>query len=250
MIPTRITLLNTPIDTLTMQQTLARIDSAIAQRRPLKHVVVNVAKLVYMQKNKELYDSVVASDIINPDGLPVVWAARFLGKKIPERVAGIDLMQNLVERAAQKGHKIFFLGARPQVVEAVVEKYSQQFSPQIIAGYRNGYFSTQEEEQIARQIAQSQADILFVAIPSPRKEIFLQKYKDLIQTPFVMGVGGSFDVVAGKVKRAPLWMQKSGLEWLFRLLQEPRRMWKRYFTTNSLFFYYLLKEKLSLKRKK
>ncbi len=243
----RINIFNCPIDTYTMKETIANIDESIQNKTHLHHVVVNAAKLVHMQKNKELYDSVVSSDIINADGQAVVWASRFLGQPLSERVAGIDLMQNLVKLAYEKGYKVFFFGAKEEIVKGVVDKYSEQYSKDIIAGYRNGYFKKEEEESIAKQIANSGADILFVAISSPTKEIFLNTYQDIINTPFIMGVGGSFDVVAGKVTRAPLWMQRYGLEWFYRFLQEPGRMWKRYLYTNCMFLWLLLKEKL-LKR--
>jgi N-acetylglucosaminyldiphosphoundecaprenol N-acetyl-beta-D-mannosaminyltransferase len=156
-------------------------------------------------------------------------------------------METLVELAAKKNYKIFFFGAKEQVVKGVVQKYIDSYGSNIIACYRNGYFAKEDEPGIAKQIADSGADILFVAITSPKKEIFLNTYKTVIKVPFIMGVGGSFDVVAGLVKRAPLWMQKAGLEWFFRVIQEPGRMWKRYLTTNSAFIYLVLKEKFSLK---
>lgn len=243
----RINILNCPIDKLTMDETVKIIDKSIINKTHLHHVVVNAAKMVNMQKDKELHNSVVSSDIINADGQAVVWASKFLGHPLPERVAGIDLMQNLVRLSYEKHYKIFFFGAKEEVVSEVVKRYSEQYSKDIIAGYRNGYFDKKDEESIARHIAQSGAHILFVAISSPTKEIFLNRYKNIIQTPFIMGVGGSFDVIAGKVKRAPLWMQKSGLEWFYRFLQEPRRMWKRYLYTNSMFLWLVFKEKL-LKR--
>jgi N-acetylglucosaminyldiphosphoundecaprenol N-acetyl-beta-D-mannosaminyltransferase len=227
-----------------MEETVYKINESIQNKMHLHHVVVNAAKLVHMQKDRELYDSVVSSDIINPDGQAVVWASKFLSQPLKERVAGIDLMQNLVKLTSQKGYKIFFFGAKEEIVKGVVDKYTHMYSEDIIAGYRNGYFKKEEEESIAKQIADSKADILFVAISSPTKEIFLNTYKDIINTPFIMGVGGSFDVVAGKVSRAPLWMQNAGLEWFYRFLQEPRRMWKRYLVTNSLFIYYMVKEKV------
>jgi N-acetylglucosaminyldiphosphoundecaprenol N-acetyl-beta-D-mannosaminyltransferase len=240
----RINIFNCPIDTYTMDETIKKIDESIQNKTHIHHVVVNAAKLVNMQKDKELYKSVVDSDIINPDGQAVVWASKFLGQPLSERVAGIDLMQNLVKLASEKNYKVFFFGAKEEVVKGVVDKYTEIYSEDIIAGYRNGYFGKDEEESIAKQIASSGADILFVAISSPTKEIFLNKYKHIIDTPFIMGVGGSFDVVAGKVSRAPLWMQNAGLEWFYRFLQEPRRMWKRYLVTNSLFIYYMVKEKV------
>ena len=241
----RITIMNSPVDVLTMRETIDIIDESIHEKKSIQHIVVNAAKLVNMQEDDELYQSVVQSDIINADGMAVVWAAGILGKPLPERVAGVDLMQELVILASEKKYKIFFFGGREEVVSEVVQKYTSAFGDEIIAGYRNGYFDKEEEAKIAKQIAESNADILFVAISSPTKEIFLNTYKDQLNVPFIMGVGGSFDVVAGKVKRAPKWMQKTGLEWFYRFLQEPRRMWKRYLVTNSLFIYYVFKEKLN-----
>ncbi len=240
----RIEISNIPVDALTMQQTLDRIHQAIAIKKPIHHVVVNAAKIVAAQKDKALRDSIVNCDIINADGQAVVWASSILKKPVPERVAGIDLMENLVDSASKKGYKIFFLGAKEKVLNEVIAKYSSMYGPEIIAGYRNGYYKEEEERVIAQQIAESNADILFVAISSPKKEIFLESYKHIIKTPFIMGVGGSFDVVSGVIKRAPVWMQKCGLEWLFRTLQEPRRMWRRYLYTNIAFIYLVAKEKL------
>ena len=240
----RINILNCPIDKLTMNETVDKINESIQNKTHLHHVVVNAAKMVHMQKDKELYESVVNSDLINADGQAVVWASKFLGQPLPERVAGIDLMQNLVKLAHEKNYKVFFFGAKEEVVSEVVSHYTEIFSPKIIAGYRNGYFKKKEELSIAQKIAKSGADILFVAISSPTKEIFLNQYKDIINTPFIMGVGGSFDVVSGKVKRAPEWMQNTGLEWFYRLLQEPGRMWKRYLYTNSMFLWLVFKEKI------
>jgi N-acetylglucosaminyldiphosphoundecaprenol N-acetyl-beta-D-mannosaminyltransferase len=227
-----------------MRETIDLIDESIRQKKSIQHIVVNAAKLVNMQNDDELFQSVINSDIINADGMAVVWAAGLLGKPLPERVAGVDLMQELVILASEKKYKVFFFGGREEVVAEVVRKYKSIFGEHIIAGYRNGYFKKEEEVKIAKQIADSNADILFVAISSPTKEIFLNTYKEQLKVPFIMGVGGSFDVVAGKVKRAPKWMQKSGLEWFYRFLQEPGRMWKRYLVTNSKFIFYVLKERV------
>lgn len=245
----RVTIMDCPIDSLTMKETINLIDKSIKNRKSLHHVVVNAAKLVNMKKDNNLRESVVNCEIINADGQAVVWASKVLGSPLPERVAGIDLMENLVALAHKKGYKIFFFGAREEVVAEVVKKYTAKYSSKIIAGYRNGYFKDEERIKIAEQIAKSQADILFVAISSPIKEIFLNEFKDLLKVPFIMGVGGSFDVVAGKVKRAPRWMQKCGLEWFYRVLQEPGRMWKRYLVTNTAFIWYIFKEKFFKKKK-
>jgi N-acetylglucosaminyldiphosphoundecaprenol N-acetyl-beta-D-mannosaminyltransferase len=239
----RVNICNVPVDALTFQQTISKIDQAIVEKRSIHHVAVNAAKLVNAQKDPELKASIINCDIINADGQAVVWAARFLNKHLPERVAGIDLMQALVKLSAQKNYRIFFLGAKEEIVNQVVATYSSLYGKEIIAGYCNGYFRQEDEAAIAKQIADSGADILFVAMGTPKKEIFLNTYKSVINVPFIMGVGGSFDVVAGFVKRAPMWMQRSGLEWFYRVLQEPRRMWKRYLVTNSVFIYLVLKEK-------
>jgi len=239
----RVEILNCPIDTMDMNATIALIDASIQKNNRIHHVVVNAAKLVNMRRDERLRDSVINCDIINPDGQSVVWAAKFLGKPLKERVAGIDLMTALVELARERKYKIFLLGAAEETARAVAEKYGAE----IVAGYRSGYWSKTEAAAVVAQIAASRAQMLFVAVSSPKKEIFLNRYKDTIDVPFIMGVGGAFDVIAGKVKRAPRWMQKSGFEWLYRIIQEPRRMWKRYLVTNSVFIYLVLKEKFARK---
>lgn len=244
----RINILNTTIDNLSMGDTLDIVEEAISKSKQIHHVVVNAGKIVAMQKDLQLRQSVNSSDIINADGQAVVWASKFLRKPLKERVAGIDLMINLVEMAHKKNYKIFFFGAKEEVVNKVIETYSNKYSSNIIAGYRNGYFKKEEEHIIAKQIADSGANILFVAISSPTKENFLFENKQLLNNVnFIMGVGGSFDVVAGKVKRAPLWMQNSGFEWFYRFAQEPKRMWRRYLVGNSKFISLVLREKISKK---
>ncbi|RNI37489.1 glycosyltransferase [Hanamia caeni] len=245
----RITIGNIPVDVLTMKQTIDLVDNAIRDKRSIHHVVINAVKVVNARKDRKLKESIINCDIINADGQGIIWASRILNKPLPERVAGIDLMENLVAVAGKKKYRIFFLGAKEDILLKVVKIYSDKYGKDIIAGYSNGYFNATEEEKVALKIAQSKADILFVAMSSPKKEIFLNTYKHLIQAPFIMGVGGSFDVIAGIVKRAPKWMQKNGLEWLYRTLQEPRRMWKRYLFGNSSFIYLVIKEKLGFLKK-
>lgn len=244
----RIQLFGLPVDVLNMQQTLNRIETSIDNNQQIHHVVVNAAKIVNAQKDQALRESIVHCDIINADGQAVVWASKILNMPLPERVAGIDLMQNLTELASKKKYRIFFLGSKENVLNKVVEKYSEQFGAEIIAGYQHGYFSKEEEFQVVQEITKSKPHILFVAMTSPKKEIFLNTYKEYIQAPFIMGVGGSFDVVAGFVKRAPQWMQDFGLEWLYRVYQEPKRMWKRYLLTNTTFILLLLREIFKSKR--
>ena len=240
----KIDFLGIDIDALTMQETLAKIESCIADKIQIHHSVVNAGKVVLMKNDKNLEKNVLEANLINADGQAIVWAASFLGKSLPERVAGIDLMENLVEKSFQKGYKCFFFGAQERVVFKVVKKYSKLYSKNIIAGYRNGFFDSNEEEDIVNKISSSGANILFVAMSSPKKEIFLNKYKNKLKdVNFIMGVGGSFDVISGEINRAPIFLQEIGFEWLYRFLQEPKRMWKRYLLGNLNFIYLVMRKK-------
>jgi len=237
-------ILGISLDALTMEETIERIDTAIREHKSIRQVSVNAGKIVLMHKNKELHDSVVACDIISPDGQSIVWASRFLGKHIPGRVAGCDLMQKLVELAYEKKYKCFFFGAKESIIKKVVDQYTEIYGPDIIAGYRNGYFTKDEEPGIAQKIADSGANLLFVGIVSPKKENFLNEHNEILKSVnYTMGVGGTFDVVAGITKRAPEWMQNLGMEWFYRFLQEPKRMWKRYLIGNSKFIYLVIRER-------
>lgn len=244
-------MLNTQIHNLDMEQTVSLVEDAIENRQQIHHVAVNAGKIVKMQNDLQLRESVNNSDLINADGQAVIWASKFLNQPLKERVAGIDLMEKLVKLANQKQYRIFLFGAKEEVVSEVANRYTQTYGEGIIAGYRNGYFNKDQEAEIAQAIADSGAHILFVAITSPIKENFLyQNRKALASVNLIMGVGGSFDVVAGVTKRAPMWMQKAGLEWFYRFLQEPRRMWKRYLVGNTKFIWLVLREKFSSKSKK
>ena len=243
----RFNFLGIPLDALTMNETISLIDEAIQSNQKINHVVLNAGKVVSMQSDNQLKQSVISCDIINADGQSIVWASRFLGFYVPERVAGADLMQALVFQAAIKNYKCFFLGGKEEIVKQVVSIYTQQYGAHIIAGYRNGYFSIEEEESVALEISNSGAQLLFVAISSPKKENFMFTYRHaLSNVNFTMGVGGTFDIIAGFTKRAPVWMQNFGLEFFYRFLQEPRRMWKRYLVGNSKFIYLIFMKKFDL----
>ncbi|MGZ9898558.1 WecB/TagA/CpsF family glycosyltransferase [Shewanella gaetbuli] len=238
----RVQFLKSPMDIASMSETVTFIENSIEKGQFLQHVVVNVAKIVNMQKDPTLAESVKACDVINIDGMGVVFGARFLGHHIPERVAGVDLFHELLKMSAKRNFPVFLLGATDDVVTTTSEKVKNLYPNLTIAGYNDGYF-WDDEKAVVNKIRESGAKLLFVAITSPKKENFINKWQDKLGVDFVMGVGGTFDVVAGKVKRAPLWMQRSGLEWLYRVIQEPRRMWKRYLITNSKYIALLLKNK-------
>lgn len=227
--------LASPMHALTMTETLALAEAAMREHKPLHHTVVNVAKLVNMGKNSELREDVATADLINVDGKGVIWGARLCGVRLPERVAGIDIMTQLFAVCAEKGFRPYLLGAEQAVLEAVRARLAADYPTLVIAGMRNGYFKPEDEAAVVAAINASGADCLFVAMPTPRKERFLKRYRTVLTTSFVMGVGGSFDVYGGKVKRAPRLVQALGMEWLFRVLQEPRRLWRRYYETNTAY---------------
>lgn len=234
--------MNCPMDSSTMDETVSIITDRIEKDEFTQHVVVNVAKVVNMQKDPELDESVRECDIINIDGMGVVWGARMLGYPVPERVAGIDLFYALNKKAEDKGFPVFFLGATEEVANKAAKNMQDRYPNLKIAGHHHGYF-WDDEEAVVREIKASGAKLLFVAITSPKKERFINRWREQLGVTFVMGVGGTLDIVAGKTERAPKWMQQAGLEWFYRLAQEPGRMWKRYLSTNSRFAWLLLQEK-------
>ncbi|MCZ2101954.1 MAG: WecB/TagA/CpsF family glycosyltransferase [Chitinophagales bacterium] len=247
----RIPFLNTYYHNLSMAETLAAIQSAIIERRQLHHTVINAGKVVQLQKDLTLRTSVNDSDIINIDGQAVIWAAKFLSKPVKARVAGIDLMEQLVDMAARHQYTIYLLGAKEEVISRLVSIFEARYGQKLIVGFRNGYFSQAEEIGIFKEIEEKKPNMLFIAISTPKKENLLYTYKNEIKSVnLIMGVGGSFDVLSGYTKRAPLWMQKIGMEWFFRFIQEPLRMWKRYLIGNVAFLYLLFKAKLMTNKTK
>lgn len=210
-----------------MEQTVAEINRRVDAGMFIQHVAANVAKLVSMQHDKNLREAVVSCDIIDADGMGIVWGARFLGFDIPELVAGIDLLMKLLGLASTRGESVFFLGARPEVLEQAVSEIQTRFPRLTIAGSHHGYF-WEDEQAVVERIRRSNTILLFVGITSPKKEEFINRYRDELGVKFAMGIGGSQDIIAGKTKRAPMWMHRAGLEWLYRTMQEPRRMWRRY----------------------
>jgi N-acetylglucosaminyldiphosphoundecaprenol N-acetyl-beta-D-mannosaminyltransferase len=237
----RVEVLGCPVDPLDMEATLDRCEAIIQARDYAQHMAVNVAKLVACRENPLLREAVENSAIINADGQGVVWAARLLGTPLPERVAGIDLMDALMGRAADRGWRVFVLGARDEVLDRAADVLRDRHPGLTLAGMRNGYFKPDEVEGVVEQIRAAEPDILFVAMGTPHKELFLAEYGPSLGVPLVMGVGGAIDVVAGVTRRAPMLFQRLGLEWFYRLMQEPRRMFRRYAVTNARFASLLLR---------
>ncbi len=198
-------------------------------------VTMNAALLVTMRDDPDLAHACRSGDLIVPDGVPVVWASAIVGTPLRARVAGVDLMAALLRRAAREGRSVFFLGAKEHVVRALAAWCARELPALRVAGYRNGYFEEGQHAQVIEHVRSSGADLLFVGMPTPFKEVWCERHREALGVRVIMGVGGSFDVIAGFVRRAPAAMQRLGLEWLWRFLMEPRRMWRRYLVTNTLF---------------
>jgi N-acetylglucosaminyldiphosphoundecaprenol N-acetyl-beta-D-mannosaminyltransferase len=238
--------LGCPITKMGLDDFVSSAEKFISSKTPHYIAMMNVAKLVKMRTDKELAQSILAADLIGADGVPLVWVSRLFGNPLPGRVNGTDLMYRLLEKANEKRYRIFFFGATEEVLQRVLEVVRHDYPGVQIAGSQHGYFTQAEELAIVNKIRVAQPDILLIAFGTPKKELWVKQYLSAMGVPVIHGVGGSFDVMGGVVRRAPLWMQRSGLEWFFRLLQEPRRMWRRYLVTNALFVRLVLWEWLRL----
>lgn len=245
--PTR-HLFGIPVHALSMNEVLGIVAETIRARGRLLLGVVNAAKMVNMHRDPILRDSVLTADMILADGMAVVWACRLLGRKLPERVPGIDLMERLLEVGSEQHYRVYCLGASEEVLEKTLEQMRARFPGVQFVGHHHGYFNSQQEPEIVQEIRAARPDILFVAMTSPKKEQFLAQWAEEMDVPICHGVGGAFDVLAGKVRRAPMMWQRLGLEWLYRVVQEPRRMWRRYLVTNTLFCGMVLSEMMGRRR--
>lgn len=226
----------------TIEGFIYEIDGIINIKKKTHILGINSEKIVEMQKNEKLKQIVLESEIIHADGISIVLASYLLRDKLPERVAGIDLMEKLLDLAEFKGYTVYFLGAESIVVNDMVIKFKTKYPKLNVVGFRNGYFSENEWITILGELKNLKPQIVFVGITSPIKEYLIDYFmKNDVESVF-MGVGGSFDVLSGKVKRAPFWMQKCGLEWFFRLVQEPKRLLKRYLVGNFKFIKLLIVE--------
>jgi N-acetylglucosaminyldiphosphoundecaprenol N-acetyl-beta-D-mannosaminyltransferase len=228
---TRVMFLGQPLDPLDMAATVEAIGSHIDAGTPGAHLGVNAANLVMAHDDPAYGADLAAADLVTADGQSVVWGARLFGIAVPERVTGIDLMEALLGIAGPRGWSIYLLGARPEVVARLAERLTARGVA--VAGFRDGYFGADDGPAVADAIRDSGAQLCFVGTPSPQKERFIIGTARPAGVPFSIGVGGSFDVLAGELRRAPSFVQRMGMEWVFRLLQEPRRLFPRYAVTNT-----------------
>lgn len=244
----RIEVLGCPVDALDLPATVERCFTLIEDGGGAWQASTNALKIDLCARDPRFAETLRASDIVSADGMPVVWASRLLGQPLPGRVNGTDLMHELLAAAEKRGLSVYVLGAREDVLERALSRLRSHHPQLQIAGGQHGYFAAEEEDDVVARVRSAGPALLLVAMPSPWKEEFLRRRIGDLGVGLAVGVGGSIDVLAGDRARAPLWMQRSGLEWLFRLAQEPRRMWRRYLVGN-LRFLWLMSRELPSKRR-
>lgn len=214
--------LDLPVDPMTMPQALERVAGAIANRTPLQIVTLNAEMSMQAQADPALAEVIKKCGLAVPDGSGVIWALKRQGVSTP-KVAGVDLLRGMAEQASKAAHKLFLLGAKPGVAQEAADALQAQYPGLQVVGVRDGYFKAEDEPALFDEIRQANPDILLVALGVPRQELWIAQHQAALGVPVAMGVGGSFDVFAGRVQRAPTIFQQLHLEWLFRLIQEPWR---------------------------
>jgi len=238
-------LLGVRIDKTNMTEAVKPITSLIEGRgEPGMVITLNPEFLFRAQFDKELLDLANRAQLVTADGVGIVWACRMAGQPVPERVTGIDLMLKLVRRAAERGWRLFMLGAEPGVAEEAAERLRQQYPGLQVTGIHHGYFRPDEDAKIVDMVRKARADLLFVAMGAPKQEIWIDRYLNQLGVRAAVGVGGCFDVIAGRARRAPVWMQRLHVEWLGRLFMEPWR-WRRMMVLPKFVWLVLRKYKFS-----
>ncbi len=242
----RVQLLGVELDNLDFASTLARAEAAIAAQSGAQHLTVDMTRAVRACREPAFRRLLNEADLVSADGISIVWASRLIGSgPIVERVTGVDLFESLLGRAAERNWSVYFLGADETASCSLVTKATQRWPSLRIAGRRNGYWTPEAEPQLVADIRATSPDILFIGISSPTAEEFMSRWKRQLSAGYALSVGGSFDVLAGKVSRAPLWMQTTGFEWLWRIIKEPGRLWKRYLTAALQFTVIVAREFVS-----
>lgn len=247
-LPARVNVMGAPVDPWTMEQTVRATGWLVDNGRFAHLIGVNADKLLQMRDDPWMDACVRRCEVVNADGASMVMAAEKLGVPVPERVAGVDLMWELCALAEKRGYPVYLLGAKAEVAEKAAAVLQGRYPKLDMAGFRDGYFEDDEFDSVAAQVEGAAPAIVLVGITSPKKERLIERFRELGLKGVFVGVGGSFDVVSGSIPRAPMWMQKARLEWLFRMLQEPRRLAKRYVVGNVRFFRILRAEKNRLGR--
>lgn len=231
--------LGLPVDPLSLEEALARVDDHLRDRQPLRVVTINAEMAMQAHADSELAGIIQGAGLVIPDGSGVVWALRRRGLRVA-KLAGVDFVRHMARFCAEGGHRLFLLGAAPGVAEAAAEALKRQSPSLIVAGVRDGFWKPEEEPAVLESIRETRPDVILVALGVPRQEKWIARHQEALGVPVAMGVGGSFDVFAERVQRAPAWMQRLHLEWLFRLYQEPWR-WRRMAGTLPRFAWLVLR---------
>lgn len=221
--PNKVDILGVNVDAMTMSESVAQIETYMAGEEPVMIATANAEMIMRATQDEELRDILNRAAIVTADGAGTVWAARHLGYEMPERVAGYDLAQQLMKNSVRQGQRIYFFGSAPGVAEKAKAKAEQLYPGIQIVGTRDGYFTEADEPAIIEDIKAKRPHLLLVALGVPKQEKWLAKHQAELGVPVAIGVGGTLDVMAGVMKRAPLWMQKAKLEWLFRGMLQPKR---------------------------
>ena len=222
----RVRILGMPVDVLTMEECVERIDGFVRSGRPHLVITADSSGIVQAQTDPVLAELYQTADLVTPDSSGVVWAMRRAGHPVPGRVSGVDIVDRVCATSAERGWRIFFLGAAPGVAEAAAAKMRARHPGCPIVGARHGYFAPEEDAAVAAEIAETKPDLLFVAMGIPRQEKFIRATEGIIGAKVAMGVGGTFDVFSGKVRRAPKVLQAIKMEWAWRLAQNPKKIGK------------------------
>jgi len=240
-------ILGVRIDAVSMQGIIAWVQNGIRSNVIDQYlIVVNVAKLIHAREDPNLHRIIEGADLVGVDGMPLVWYSKLLSECLPEKVSGIDIMMRMFQTGNNERWSFYFLGATDQVIRRVVDTFRQDYSGAVVAGSRNGYFTQDDEPHIVKEIRESGANILLIGFGSPRREMFVDRWKGQFGVNVIHGVGGSFDVYSGVTKRAPKWMQSAGMEWLYRLVQEPSRLFTRYAVSNTKFLLLVVRDRLGI----
>ena len=221
--PNKVDILGVNVDAMTMAESVAQIETYMAGEEPVMIATANAEMIMRATQDEELRGILNRAAIVTADGAGTVWAARHLGYEMPERVAGYDLAQQLMKESVKQGQRIYFFGSAPGVAEKAKVKAEQLYPGIQIVGTRDGYFTEADEPAIIEDIKAKHPHLLLVALGVPKQEKWLAKHQAELGVPVAIGVGGTLDVMAGVMKRAPLWMQKAKLEWLFRGMLQPKR---------------------------
>jgi len=222
----RLPLLDLCVDCVSMDRTLAILADFIADRRPHRVITLDSSMCVIARMDPELRDIVRNADLITPDSTGILWAARRLARPLPERVSGVEIVERLAEMSAERGWRLFFLGAEPGVAEEAARRMQKRNVGCVIAGTHHGYFTPEEEPAVLARVREARPDVLCVGLGIPRQEKWIARHWQELGVPVMIGVGGTFDVLSGRVPRAPEWMRRSGLEWAYRLFRNPRKIRK------------------------